>query len=155
MIKCIYSCSPWCPTCCCSSFPWYYYSGSHWWYCIALMSFSLIKNNSNCFGLVSFVCLFVLYCKFQTTHDVLRYAANYILFFWKETPNMGCFSNLFINHKTKRKANKIVRIICYINQALHSMYEQMCIFLIPGSGVIKHILGKKPGGEYLISLKMF
>lgn len=103
------------------------------------------KKNSNCFGLVSFVCLFFLYCKFQTTHDVLRYAANYILFFWKETPNMGCFSNLFINHKTKRKANKIVRIICYINQALHSMYEQMCIFLIPGSGVIKHILGKKPG----------
>lgn len=145
VIKCIYSCSPWCPTCCCSSFPWYYYSGSHWWYCIALMSFSLIKNNSNCFGLVSFVCLFFLYCKFQTTHDVLRYAANYILFFCKETPNMGCFSNLFINHKTKRKANKIVRIICYINQALHSMYEQMCIFFIPGSGVIKHILGKKPG----------
>lgn len=146
MIKCIYSCSPWCPTCCCSSFPWYYYSGSHWWYCIALMSFRLIKkNNSNCFGLISFVCLLFLYCKFQTTHDVLRYAANYILFFWKETPNMGCFSNLFINHKTKRKANKIVRIICYINQALHSMYEQMCIFWIPGSGVIKHILGKKPG----------
>lgn len=113
------------------------------------------KNNSNCFGLISFVCLLFLYCKFQTTHDVLRYAANYILFFWKETPNMGCFSNLFINHKTKRKANKIVRIICYINQALHSMYEQMCIFWIPGSGVIKHILGKKPGGEYLISLKMF
>lgn len=146
MIKCIYSCSPWCPTCCCSSFTWYYYSGSHWWYCIALMSFRLIKkNNSNCFGLISFVCLLFLYCKFQTTHDVLRYAANYILFFWKETPNMGCFSNLFINHKTKRKANKIVRIICYINQALHSMYEQMCIFWIPGSGVIKHILGKKPG----------
>lgn len=146
MIKCIYSCSPWCPTCCCSSFPWYYYSGSHWWYCIALMSFRLIKkNNSNCFGLISFVCLLFLYCKFQTTHDVLRYAANYILFFWKETPNMGCFSNLFINHKTKRKANKIVRIICYINQALHSMYEQMCIFWIHGSGVIKHILGKKPG----------
>lgn len=146
MIKCIYSCSPWCPTCCCSSFTWYYYSGIHWWYCIALMSFRLIKKkNSNCFGLVSFVCLLFLYCKFQTTHDVLRYAANYILFFWKETPNMGCFSNLFINHKTKRKANKIVRIICYINQALHSMYEQLCIFWIPGSGVIKHILGRKPG----------
>lgn len=146
VIKCIYSCSPWCPTCCCSSFTWYYYSGIHWWYCIALMSFRLIKKII-VIVLVWFLLFVCFFCIASSKQPMMYSDMQQItyFFFWKETPNMGCFSNLFINHKTKRKANKIVRIICYINQALHSMYEQLCIFWIPGSGVIKHILGRKPG----------